>query len=153
MKVQYGIDTSIPPDGTVDCWTPASNGACGNWTAANVQSDTFPQKTTATADPSIERMIAVRVGIVVRSDEPDLKDPALVAGTRAPVVLFNCSSNNPVDPLCANRIVVAQGAAASFGGSNCAPAVICDQWRYRTYETVIPLRNTIYLATVPGASP
>ena len=31
----------------------------------------------------------------------------------------------------------------------CLPAIICDYWRYRTYEVVVPVRNAIYSATLP----
>ncbi len=69
-----------------------------------------------------------------------------VNGTRPPVVLFNCSTNNAA---CQNRIVVPMGAGAPAGAPTCAPNIICDYWRYRTYETVIPLRNALFSATMP----
>jgi len=45
-------------------------------------------------------------------------------------------------------VVVPMGGTPT-GLPTCAPAVICDYWRYRTYETVIPLRNAIFAATMP----
>jgi type IV pilus assembly protein PilW len=149
MKAQYGIDTNA--DGIVDCWTPADASTCGDFTDIAVRGFTMAQ---------LNRILAVRIGVVVRSDEPDLRllaDPlntelqaesrALLSATRPPVVLFNCSANTTA--ACQNRVVVPAGPGGVSGGSNCQPAVICDYWRYRTYETVIPLRNAIYSASIP----
>lgn len=156
MKVQYGIDTTVLPvtlngDGTVDCWTPAVAGSVcgGDYSAGSVRNFTLAQ---------LNRILAVRIGVVVRSDEPDLKlltDPTnlqlqdeakpLLSATRPPVVLFNCSTNNAA---CQSRVVVTMGGTPT-GSPTCLPNVICDYWRYRTYETVIPLRNAIFAATMP----
>ena len=94
MKVQYGIDAD--GDSVVDCWTPADASTCGDYTDTAVRAMTLAQ---------LNRILAVRIGIVVRSDEPDLRvltnpgDPVVVAeakavksATRPPVVLFNCSA-------------------------------------------------------------
>jgi len=150
MKVQYGVDNT--GDGAVDCWTPADNStACGDFSVAAVRAAPLAK---------LNQILAVRIGVVVRSDEPDLKlttDPAnaelqaearaILNATRPPTILFNCSTNNAA---CQSRVVVPAGAGVSLGSSNCAPAaVICDYWRYRTYETVIPLRNAIFSATMP----
>jgi hypothetical protein len=43
-------------------------------------------------------------------------------------VLFNCSTNNAA---CQGRIVLDN-------------TVLADNYRYRTYETVVPLRNAIW---------
>lgn len=130
MKIQYGVDTSPTPDGTLDCWTPANSAnTCGMASPSDfteVQVRTFSQ-----AD--VERIVAVRIGVVVRSDEPDLKDDTLKFANRPAVTLFNCSAD---DATCQSRIVLTN-------------AVIQDYWRYRTYETVVPLRNVIYNTTIP----
>ncbi len=68
----------------------------------------------------------MRIAIVVRSDEPDLKDPALVGQT---ATLFDCSTH---DAAC-------QGSDRDQR-TRCSP----DGWRYRTYETIVPMRNAIY---------
>jgi type IV pilus assembly protein PilW len=148
MKVQYGVDTDA--NGIVDCWTPATNTVCGNFTDAAVRNFTTTQ---------LAQILAVRIGVVVRSDEPDLRlltDPtnpiiqaesrAVIAATRPPLVLFNCAANNAT---CQSRVIVPTGAGVPAGASLCAPGVLCDYWRYRTFETVIPLRNAIYNATTP----
>lgn len=157
MKVQYGVDTSPANgngslDGTVDCWTPADNTVCpvgGNgWDPATVikaGNPAFPAVPAST----LNRIIAVRIGLVVRSDEPDFKDPALYTapattvdgklGTRPAVYLFNCAANT--NAACQSRVQIPAGAAP--------PSVLLDGWRYRTYEAVVPLRNSIYNATMP----
>jgi len=154
MKAQYGIDTNA--DGVIDCWTPADN--------TNVCTDGKDYSAGGAAGvrtfnvADLNRILAVRIGVVVRSDEPDLRiltDPtnptlkdeakALVSTTRPKVYLFNCSTNTAA--ACQSRVQVPMGGAG--GAANCAPNVICDYWRYRTYETVVPLRNAIFLATMP----
>jgi type IV pilus assembly protein PilW len=153
MKAQYGIDTN--GDGFVDCWTGAdNNNACGdgkNYTRDSVR---------AFAITDLNRILAVRIGVVVRSDEPDLRlltnpsstdllnesKPVLAAYRQQPY-LFNCSTNT--NAACQSRVKVPMAAGAPPGSPTCANAVICDYWRYRTYETVIPLRNAIFAATLP----
>ncbi|MFO1412488.1 MAG: PilW family protein [Burkholderiales bacterium] len=173
MKVQYGIDTTAQNangtfDSAADCWTAAVAGTC---TATNADGTTFSDWTPetlikagdATAIPAvradvINRIVAVRIALVVRSDEPDLRNPSLytapaqtpdgTVGTRPPLYLFNCAANT--DAGCQGRILVPAGAPSAFGKSDCAAAgkILCDGWRYRVYEAVIPLRNAIYNATI-----
>jgi Type IV Pilus-assembly protein W len=161
MKVQYGLDTVTLgtglPDGIVNCWTPAiDNSPCAyggnnNFSEAAVRKLTLDQ---------LNRIFAIRIAVVVRSDEPDLKvltDPTnpeliaeaagVLAATRPPVVLFNCSLNTNAG--CPGRVVLPMGGTLPKGKPTCAPAVICDYWRYRVYETIVPIRNTIFAATLP----
>ena len=136
MKVQYGVDTTPTPDGKIDCWTAADNtNACGDG------KDYRPAGVAAFSVADLNRIMAVRVALVVRSDEPSKPDsnPAndpMVAANRPPVVLFNCSAN---DATCQGRLVLSAGS----GGQ-----IIADHWSYRTYETVIALRNPIYVGTL-----
>ena len=74
---------------------------------------------------ALARIRAIRIGIVVRSDEPDLKDPALVGQT---AVLFDCSTHNAA---CQGRTVLNN-------------TVLTDGFRFRTYETIVPMINAIY---------
>jgi len=153
MKAQYGVDTNN--DHQIDCWTAAdSSNTCADG-----------KDYTNIADPAqfpfiedFNRILAVRIGIVVRSDEPDLKglDRSLIgtarttvdgdAGIRQPVYLFNCSTNT--DAACQGRVQVPDAATVSLASPNCAPGIICDGWRYSVYETIIPLRNTLFNSTL-----
>jgi type IV pilus assembly protein PilW len=137
MKVQYGLDTSNPIDGSVECWTSAvaaiSGAGCtgiagfpGDWSYGTVVNAT---------QVNLQRIVALRVGLVVRSDEKGTQDeqtnPAspLLFANRPPMFLFNCGANTAA--ACVNRIPLSN-------------AVIQDGWRYRTFEAVIPLRNAIF---------
>ena len=137
MKVQYGIDLSNPIDGRVDCWVPAiadvgaldpvpcvvPGGMKTDYTPASVRNFTLTD---------LQRIVAVRVGIVVRSDEPEPKLAAttLKFSNRPDEYLFNCAAN---DNTCQGRIKLSN-------------TIIQDGWRYRTYESVLPLRNAIFNA-------
>jgi type IV pilus assembly protein PilW len=136
MAVQYGIDTN--DDGRVDCWTPVDAATCGNYSEVAVRG--------FNSAAQFNRMLAIRIGMVVRSDEPDINNATLVSASRPPVVLFNCSAN---DATCQNRVVVPAGALLTPTGSKCTPNLICDHWRYRTYETIVPLRNALFAASIP----
>jgi type IV pilus assembly protein PilW len=137
MKVQYGVDLSNTLDGRVDCWTPADNSTINNDCAGKKGGGGVPTDFRDTNVPSlplngVQRIVALRVGIVVRDDEPDLKAAANgdlnFTGARASMYLFNCAAN---DNTCQGRIQLDN-------------KIIRDGWRYRTYETVIPLRNAIF---------
>ena len=142
MKVQYGLDMSNPLDGSVDCWTPAVANIAGGTgcNAGGVPADWTPGTLVNATLQDLQRVVAVRIGIVVRNDEPATRaetdptdsryNPSLVFATRPPMYLFNCPAN---DATCvpAGRITLSQN-------------VIQDGWRYRTFETVIPLRNQIF---------
>ncbi len=133
MKVQYGIDLSPTVDGTVDCWTPADNAdicAAGGGLPKDFRNDTVRSFTVS----NLQRIVAVRIGMVVRNDEPDPK--LAVAGgdltyaVRPALYLFNCAANNAT---CQSRILLSNN-------------VIQNGWRYRAYEAVVPLRNAIFNA-------
>jgi type IV pilus assembly protein PilW len=134
MKAQYGIDTTATPDGIIDCWTGADNSN----TCADGK-DYRPSGVQNFSLTDLSRIMAVRVALVVRSDEPDLKDDSLKAANRPDIVLFNCSANDPADPLCKKRIVLPKGNTGQ---------IVADYWRYRSYETVVPLRNSIFVGTL-----
>ena len=140
MKAQYGVDCLA--NGTI-LWTTATNSnICGD--GLNYKPDDLTNSAIYNA-PTLARIRAIRIGIVVRSDEPDLKqptDPSVASATRAPVILFNCSANT--NAACPGRTVLPAGPVVALGSDNCAPAIICDTWRYRSYETVVPMINAIY---------
>ena len=107
LKMQYGVDTD--GDNNVDTWTPAT----GIYAPADVLGYTGPE---------LRRIKAVRVGIIVRSDEFD-RDAPIFNWT-----LFECTTQEAVDYTC----------PAALTGS--LPA----NYRYRVYETIIPLRNPMW---------
>ena len=130
MKAQYGIDCQ---NNGVVLWTSATaSNVCGlgeSYTEDEMVKDPnvagSNDKKFGATGATVARIRAIRIGIVVRSDEPDLKDAALVGQT---AVLFNCSTNNAA---CQGRTVLDN-------------TVLTDYYRFRTYETVVPMRNAIW---------
>lgn len=124
LKAQYGIDTN--GDLSVDCWTNADNSnTCGD----GVDYSAGAIGNNATTAATIRRIKAVRIAVVVRSDEPDLKDPALLGQS---AFLFNCSANTNAG--CPGRIAIDS-------------TTMLDGYRYRIYETTVPLRNMLWNQT------
>ena len=149
LKAQYGID--LNNDSIIDCWTAADNkNACGDGKNYTDISDPGNPPDAAKLFPTVDelnRIIAVRVAMVVRSEQSDPRDPSLFVpanttieganGVRQDLYLFNCAAN---DNTCTGRIKVPAG--------NNKTDVLQDGWRYRAYETIIPIRNTIYNSTL-----
>lgn len=157
MKAQYGIDTgAVAANGTLpgqfECWArPTDDGDCAIAGSAGWSPDSVIKAGEGGVPANLlNRIVAVRLAFVVRADEPDFRDPGLfrttattidgVTGTRADQYIFNCPDNTDAD--CPNRIKIPAGADQSG-------KVMEDGWRYRVYETVIPLRNALYAGTAP----
>jgi len=110
MKVQYGVD--ITGDGILDTWVSAANQP---WR---------PQDVLGATLPGINRIKAIRIGIIVRSAQFDREHTDDFNW-----VLFDCSTH---DIACPGRLTGT--IAGSPNGS----------FRYRVYETVVPLRNQLW---------
>ena len=108
VKVQYGIDTSAPPDNILDTWVPATDAA---WTSDAVMAGNLAKLT---------QIKAIRIGLIVRSEQYDRDVTA-----KTPWTLFDCPTH---DNTCPGRLT----------------GTLDANWRYRTYETVIPLRNQLW---------
>ncbi len=137
MKAQYGVDTN--GDNLVDCWTPADNAnTCGNGVDYTGPSDPATLaggagSFSATANAAQLRSIkAVRMAIVVRSDDKAREDASAAHLVNQTYWLFNCGAN---DATCQGRIQIS--GTANTGA-------LRDYFRYRIYETVIPLRNALW---------
>jgi len=114
LKAQYGIDTTN--DGFIDTWVAGT----GDWAPARVLAmPMFPPNATSPV-LALSRIKAIRIGLVVRSDQYD-RDVTASSTWK----LFDCETYDPTCP-------------PPLTGS--LPA----NWRYRTYETVVPLRNQIW---------
>jgi len=111
FKIQYGIDNN--GDGRLDTWVPAT----GAWAPAALMAATVPV---------INSIKAVRIGIIVQSEQFD-RDVGDFDW-----VLFNCE--DPIAANCPGRLAGTIGASTSPAGN----------WRYRIYETVVPLRNNLW---------
>lgn len=124
MKAQYGVDCAN--NGVVTWTTATASNLCGD--GRNYTPDDFmplPAGPFLWDAPAVARIRAIRIAIVVRSDEPDVKDAALAGQT---AVLFDCSTHD----------------AACQGRTTIDNTVLTDYYRFRTYETVVPMINAIY---------
>lgn len=107
MKLLYGVDTD--GNGAIDTWTPPT----GDYSTASVL--------TATG-ANLRRIKAVKIGMVVRSDEFDRDAPAFTW------TLFACTAQEKTTYACPDPL------------TGTLPA----NYRYRTYETIVPLRNPMW---------
>ena len=109
-KFQYGVD--VDGDGVLDTWTPAT----GAWSAADV---------LAASRASLARIGAVRIGLVVRTEERERS-----RSSPERWVLFDCELADKA--ACPGRV---EGTIAptSAGG-----------YRYRTFESIVALRNALW---------
>ena len=115
LKFQYGIDAD--GNGTIDTWTPARDaGPLGNFT---------PTSILAAPVERLRRIKAVRAGLIVRSDVRNRASRDVFRW-----VLFDCEATDKT--ACPGRLEGSISPSAA------------GAWRYRVYETVIPLRNLIW---------
>jgi len=107
LKLLYGVDTD--GDGAIDTWTPPT----GDYSTASV---------LAATGANLRRIKAVKIGMVVRSDEFDRDAPAFAW------TLFECTAQEKTTYSCPDPL------------TGTLPA----NYRYRTYETIVPLRNPMW---------
>lgn len=112
LKFRYGIDSD--GDGALDTWVAAD--VASAWSASTV---------LAASRATLERVKAIRIGMIVRSDERDRT-------LRSPYhwVLFDCERADKAT--CPGRIEGTIAATAAGG------------YRYRSLETIVPLRNVAW---------
>jgi type IV pilus assembly protein PilW len=115
MKAEYGIADPASPKGLLSTWVQANAG--GGWDPASVLPATVSK---------INQIKAIRIGFIVRSEQFDQ-----TLG-KYDWVLFDCA--DAVKANCPGRLTGTIPATVAPAGN----------WRYRTYETVIPLRNEIW---------
>jgi type IV pilus assembly protein PilW len=112
LKFQYGIDSD--GDGVLDTWARADT--TGSWS---------PAALLAAPRATLERIKAIRIGIIVRAERVDR-----TLARDFHWVLFDCEQDDKA--ACPGRL---EGTiAGSASGS----------YRYRVLETVVPLRNAIW---------
>ena len=127
MKVEYGIDSDLDPKRLLDTWVQAS---AAPWDPATL----LPSPIT-----TINQIKAVRIGIIVQSEQFDKNLAGFTGGDYVSGdynwVLFDCADANKAN--CPGRLTGSVPATVSPAGN----------WRFRKYETVIPLRNEIWNKT------
>lgn len=119
IQAQYGVDTTVPAaDDVIDAWVEPT----GVWAAA------------ALTPAQIVQIKAIRLGIVVRSGLIEKKTPggACTTTTVAPVPLPAVAAAGTIPARPATPAMDTTGIT-DFG---------C--YRYKVFETVIPIRNVIW---------
>jgi type IV pilus assembly protein PilW len=131
LKVQYGIDAVADPIGLIDCWTSADNSnTCNNGVDySDAQFKAVPAvNLPITMETRIRSIKAIRIAMVVRSDDIVKQDPVAHADlVNQTAVLFTCPASIP--------------NCTTISINN---TVLQDYGRYRIYETTIPLRNSLW---------
>jgi type IV pilus assembly protein PilW len=125
MKVEYGIDGNLDAKGLLDDWVQATAG--GGWDPAAVLPATITK---------INQIKAIRLGIIVQSEQFDKNLAGFTGGDYVNGaynwVLFDCADAVKIN--CHGRLTGTIAASVTPPGN----------WRFRKYETVIPLRNEIW---------
>ncbi len=116
LQAEYGFDTIDQPDGRVDRWSDTM-----------IDAD---NKGTVGDSGDISRIYAVRITVVARSA---LKEKADASGT--------CNITTTIS---ANRPMWSGGAIDVSRNPDGSPNADWQCYRYKTFETVIPLRNMIW---------
>lgn len=125
LKAQYGVDTNN--DQIPDCWTPADNAdTCG--AGLDFSKAFFTGGAPANLAARIRAIKAVRVALVVRSEDVAKADAGNATLVNQSAWIFNCAAN---DATCQGRIQLDN-------------TILQDYGRYRIYEATIPLRNAIW---------
>lgn len=116
MKLQYGIDTDN--DGIADKWVKAiDNGTDGDYSKDGILAMSYVD---------LSRIKAVRIAVIVRSEQFDKN---LGAWSPANAIFGDCGS-----------FACPAAPSITYAASIAPPG----NFRYRAYETVVPLRNAIW---------
>lgn len=145
MKAQFGVGPAI---GAAPCVTSADAGcqSVSSWTSAITTGGVNWGGLSAVADlPNIERIKAVRVAIVTRSEL--LERDSLYGAGRAIEPKGAClAAGDVVNSGGGLRLCAWRDPAGGVNVPliNLTGAADWDRYRYRVYETVIPLRNVLW---------
>ncbi|WP_036167446.1 PilW family protein [Massilia sp. 9096] len=122
IKAQYGFDTRAGA-----AFTPASGMSVTQWSSSMISADGDSVVGTA---GDYARIAAVRIAVVARSKAPEIAGSGGVctATTALPVVFASASGNAAAIPVTVNVAVAGN-------------SVDWRCYRYRVFETIVPLRN------------
>ncbi len=125
MRAIYGIDTTNPPDGTIDAWVPAT----GNFLASTLLDGSAASKSR------LRRIVAVRVGMILRTSLQE-KAPATSASGPTDTETFS-------QAVAANLTLFSGYSDPSGTSLAYTRSITTDEkrYRYRAVESTIPLRN------------
>ena len=154
MKAYYGMDTN--DDGTVDTfdsricrdtahpYTPvAGDNFGGQWTtSSDTNSDGLHDTWTPGAPSAYDwsRVMAIRLAVVVRSQQYEKTDLDTGFNTVAGVIKLWPDAPSGEKTGCVNSATLS--GPASTGPTYTIPDL---KYRYRVFETIIPLRNVLWM--------
>jgi type IV pilus assembly protein PilW len=134
LKAQYGIDTSNPMDGTIDVWTSARNAP---WRPADVLAAPLLDLPPGALN-GLRRIKAVRIAMVVRSSQFErAKDAEGLDACAVPPCAANEGFTN-------RTLFPCNGLPGCTGEMPAVTIAGTQNYRYRIFEQVIPLRNQIW---------
>lgn len=120
MHALYGVDTT--GTGQISAWVSPS---AAPWDFATLSQQLPGNKVTGTGAYAIERIKAIRVGLILRTDIPENTKTPNVPVTAGPIQLFTDLT----------------------GLTYTRPLTLAETgYRYRTVEETIPIRNNILIA-------
>jgi type IV pilus assembly protein PilW len=124
IKAQYGFDTRA-----ASAFDPSTGMQVGAWSAAMMNAD-GDAVTGGAGD--IQRIAAVRLAVIARSKMPEKPNPVTrqCSATTAPLTIF--SGRSPAT-VAANPVTVNLDVVADW-----------QCYRYRVFETIVPLRNAAW---------
>jgi len=123
MRALYGLDTTNPPDGTVDTWVLPS--------ATGYDATTLTDGSSASR-LKLRQIVAVRIGFILRTslkEKSRTDDPVRGYDAPATITLFGDLDTS-----------VRRTRTVGTGESN---------YRYRTVEVTVPLRNVLMAPQSP----
>ncbi|MDR1530304.1 MAG: PilW family protein [Burkholderiales bacterium] len=137
FAAQYGIDAD--GNNVVDRWVNATNDADGTtgsftWDPVNLMRTEGNTALLGDEGNIIKRIKAIRVGIVVRMEEPEKQAPSPMT-TQTLTLFGDCT---PQGATCPPPIIFTHSTGDGPAGTT---------FRYRKYETTIPLKNVIWNPT------
>jgi type IV pilus assembly protein PilW len=123
IKAQYGFDTRAGA-----AFLPQSGLLIGQWSATMVDAD---GDGVAGSAGDYQRIAALRLAVVARSKNPERPDASgTCSATKAPLVVFSTAEPSGV---------TAQPVSVNVAVANDSVDWRC--YRYRVFETIVPLRN------------
>jgi type IV pilus assembly protein PilW len=124
LRALYGLDTTLPPDGTVDSWVDAT----GTYDAAALTDGSAGSRLL------LRQIVAVRVGLILRTALQERSPATSASGALDPEVFGQATA--------ASRTLFDDPATAAFKRTR--PLTTADTgYRFRSVEATIPLRNVL----------
>lgn len=123
FQAQYGRDTTPTATGAINTWTGSRD--TNPWLASLMNATT-----PAAAIADIRQIKAVRLAIIVRSDEPE-----------SPATFNQATSFTPFQDCPAGMTCLPAAAAINFPAGTGPGGTT---YRYRMYETIVPLKNAVW---------